>query len=175
MDQHLLIAAMTAFVIISAIALCVQAALLFGIYKATKMVTDQTTALVPQTKVILGQASNLLGTADITLQESHRQLVDLGAKAGEIVDSAKQQMAKIDSLVSDATSRAHNQLEKVELVVDDTVGRVHETVGAVHNGLLAPVRQINGLAAGARAAVGVFFRGGRPNVSEATQQDEMFI
>ena len=64
---------------------------------------------------------------------------------------------------------------QAELVVEDTVGRVHETVGAVHNGLLAPVRQINGLAAGAKAAVGVFLKGGRPNVAEATQQDEMFI
>jgi hypothetical protein len=186
MDQNLLIAVMAGFVIISAIALCIQAGLLFGIYKAAKAMSDQTTALLPQTKSILGQASNLIGHADTTVQEGHRQLVDLGVKAVEIADSAKLQMLKIDSLVSnsasridllvtDATARAHNQLEKVELVVDDTVGRVHETVGAVHNGLLAPVRQINGLAAGAKAAVGVFLKGGRPNVAEATQQDEMFI
>jgi len=102
-------------------------------------------------------------------------LIDIGAKAAGIVDSARLQMAKIDGLVTDATSRAHNQLERAELVVEDTVGRVHETVGAVHNGLLAPVRQINGLAAGVRTAVGVFLKGGRPNVSEATQEDEMFI
>jgi len=175
MDQNLLLAVMAAFVVISAIALCIQAGLLFGIYKSAKAMQEHTTALVPQTKVIMGQASNLLTVAEATVQESHKQLIDIGAKAAGIVDSARLQMAKIDGLVTDATSRAHNQLERAELVVEDTVGRVHETVGAVHNGLLAPVRQINGLAAGVRTAVGVFLKGGRPNVSEATQEDEMFI
>ena len=186
MDQNQLISVMTVFVVISAVAMCIQAALLYGIFKAFRAVSEEITALMPQTKAILGQTSSLLGNADKTLQEGHRQLVEVGARTSEIMDSARLQMAKIDSLVNntterietlvgDATARAHNQLEKVELVVDDTVGRVHETVGAVHNGLLAPVRQINGLAAGAKAAFGVFLRGGRPNVSEATHQDEMFI
>ena len=54
MDQNFLIAVMAAFVIISAIALCIQAGLLFGIYKSAKAIQDQTTSLMPQTKVDSG-------------------------------------------------------------------------------------------------------------------------
>ena len=91
------------------------------------------------------------------------------------MDTAQFQMEKVDSLITDVTTRARNQMERAEMVVDDTMGRVHETVGAVHNGILAPVRQINGLAAGVRTAVGVFLKGGRPSVAQATHEDEMFI
>jgi len=56
MDQNPLLAVMAAFVVISAIALCIQAGLLFGIYKSAKAMQEHTTALVPQTKVIMGQA-----------------------------------------------------------------------------------------------------------------------
>jgi hypothetical protein len=61
------------------------------------------------------------------------------------------------------------------MVVDDTVSRVHESVTAVHNGLLRPVREIQGIATGVRTAVEHFLRGGRPSVAQATQDDEMFI
>jgi hypothetical protein len=175
MSQEVLLWVMTVFVFIAAVALCIQAGLLFGIYKAAKALQEQTEAVVPQAKKILA-------IAEATLEESRKHIVDISArasemsaKAGDIVDSAKAQLAKIDLLVTDATSRARNQLERAELVVEDTVGRVHEAVAAVHHGVLVPVRQLNGLAAGLKAAVSVFLTGGRPNVAQATQEDEMFI
>jgi hypothetical protein len=175
MNQDLLLWVMTVFVFISAVALCVQAGLLFGIYRAAKSLQEQTAMVMPQAKKILA-------IAESTLEESRKHIVDISArasevsaKASEMMDSAKSQLAKIDSLVTDATARARNQFDRAELVVEDTVTRVHEAVGAVHSGVLAPIRQINGLAAGLRTAVTVFLTGGRPNVAEATHEDEMFI
>lgn len=175
MDVNLLLWIMLVFVAVSAIALCIQAGMLFGIYKATRMIEQQAAPLIPQAK-------NVLAIAEATLGESRKHIVDIAAKANEItakasdiMDNAKVQMSKIDTVVTDATARAKNQLERVEMVVDDTVGRVHESVSAVHHGILVPIRQVNGLAAGLKTAVGVFLRGGRPNVSEATQDTEMFI
>jgi hypothetical protein len=40
---------------------------------------------------------------------------------------------------------------------------------------LKPIREIQGMTAGVRAAVQHFLRGGRPSVAQATQDDEMFI
>jgi hypothetical protein len=175
MNQDLLLWVMTVFVFISAVALCVQAGLLFGIYRTAKSLQEQTASLMPQAKKILA-------IAESTLEDSRKHIVDISARASEmsakandIMDSAKSQLAKIDTLVTDATARARNQLDRAELVVEDTVSRVHEAVAAVHHGVLTPLRQINGLAAGLRTAVTVFLTGGRPNVAEATHQDEMFI
>jgi hypothetical protein len=167
-NQDLLLSVMAGFVVVAAIALVIQAGLLFGIYRTTKVVQEQTATLVPQAK-------HILSLAETTLQESRKHVVEITGKANELMDSAKAQFVKIDSLVTDATARAKNQVERAEMVVDDTISRVHESVSAVHHGILVPVRQANAVAAGVRTAVAVFLRGGRPNVAEATQDTEMFI
>jgi hypothetical protein len=45
----------------------------------------------------------------------------------------------------------------------------------VHGTVIAPIRQINGLAMGLRAALHYFLRGNRPSPDRATVDEEMFI
>ncbi|MGH9631512.1 MAG: hypothetical protein ACRD7E_24670 [Bryobacteraceae bacterium] len=168
MNQETLLLVMTVFVIVSAVALCIQAGLLFGIYKATKSVQEQAVSVLPQVRSILTKA-------EATVDESRKHVVEITAKANEMMDLGRTQLVKLDSVLTDASSRARVQLERAELVVDDTVSRVHESVTAVHNGILRPIREINGVAAGVKTAVAYFLRGGRPSVAQATQDDEMFI
>src|SRR5262245_28015142 len=168
MNQDLLLAVMTVFVIVAAVAMCIQATLLYGIFKSTRTLKTQATSLLPQVKTILT-------TAESTLDESRKNIVEITTKANEMMDIGKAQLVKLDAVITDASSRAKVQLERAELVVDDTVSRVHQSVTAVHNGILRPVKEIQGIATGVRAAVEHFLRGGRPSVAQATQDDEMFI
>jgi hypothetical protein len=168
MDPNLLLYIMTLFVFVSALALCVQAGLLYGIYKSTRNISEQANGIMPQVKSILTKA-------DQTVEQSRRQIVEITTKANEMMDLGKAQLVKLDTVVTDATSRAKSQLERAEMVVDDTVSRVHDSVTAVHNGILRPIREINGVAIGVRTAVNHFLRGNRPSVAQATQDDEMFI
>jgi hypothetical protein len=174
MNDSLLVV-MTVFVAVSAIALCIQAGLLFGIYKATRGLRDEATALIPQVRSVLGKA-------EATIEESRRNIVEITARANEItgkandlMDMGKVQMAKLDVVITDATQRAKVQLERAELVVDDTMSRVHQSVTAVHNGILRPVREIQAVTAGISAAIQHLLQGGRPSVAQATHDDEMFI
>jgi hypothetical protein len=166
---------MTVFVAVSAIALCVQAGLLLGIYKATKTLQEQAASVMPQVRSVLSKAES-------TIDESRRNIVEITTKANEIaaktndlLDSGKAQMVKLDGVVTEAAERAKVQLEKAEMVVDDTMTRVHQSVTAVHSGILRPVREIQAITAGVSAAVQAFLRGGRPSVAQATHDDEMFI
>ncbi len=168
MNQETLLYIMTAFVIISAIALCIQAGLLFGIYKTAKVMQDQVTSIMPQTKSILAKA-------ETTIDQSKQNIVEITEKANQMMDLGKAQLVKLDSVITDASARAKLQLERAEMVVDDTVSRVHQSVAAVHNGIIRPIREVQGVAAGVKTAVSVFMRGGRPSVAQATQDDEMFI
>jgi hypothetical protein len=170
-----LIVVMTVFVGLSAIALCIQAGLLFGIYKATKTIQEQTASVLPQVRSVLTKA-------EATIDESRKHVVEITAKANEIasktnelLDLGKAQMVKLDVVVTDASQRAKVQLERAEMVVDDTMTRVHQSVTAVHSGIIKPVREIQAVAAGVSAAVQHFLRGGRPSVAQATHDDEMFI
>jgi flagellar biosynthesis protein FliQ len=170
-----LLVVMTVFVAVSAVALCIQAGLLFGIYKAARTIQEQTASVLPQVRTVLGKA-------EATIDESRKHVTDITEKAAEIarktnelLDAGKAQMVKIDAVVTDASARAKVQLERAEMVVDDTMNRVHHSVTSVHAGIVKPVREIQAVAAGVSAAVQHFLRGGRPSVAQATHDDEMFI
>lgn len=191
-----LFAVMTFFVFLSAVALCIQAAMLIGMWKTTKALQEQVTSVLPQVRSVLSQADQILKDNRQTIMEITSKANEiaskateiaakasdmatkansLAAKANDMMDMGKAQMLKVDAVITDASDRAKIQLERAELIADDTMGRVHQTVTSVHNGVLRPVREVQGLAAGMRAAVQHLLRGGRPSVADATHDDEMFI
>jgi ElaB/YqjD/DUF883 family membrane-anchored ribosome-binding protein len=168
MDQTTLLYVMTGFVIIAAIALCIQAGMLFGIARTAKSLQNKIEPLVPKVE-------SLVDTTKTTVEQSRRQIADITTKANEILESTKTQLATIEEVVTDASTRAKVQLERVELVLDDTLSRAHQTVATVHEGIMKPLKEINGIAAGLRAALAFMARGNRPNVAQATSDEEMFI
>ncbi len=168
MNQEFLLGILTFFVAISGLAMLIQAGLLYGIYRHTKSIKTEALAILPQAKSILTKA-------EATLDESRKHIVEITAKANEMMDIGKSQLVKLDDVITDASSRAKIQLERAELVVDDTMSRVHHSVTSVHNGIIKPIREIQGITSGVRTALQHFLRGQRPSVAQATQDDEMFI
>jgi ABC-type transporter Mla subunit MlaD len=168
MDQTTLLYVMTAFVIISAIALCIQAGMLAAMYKTTKAMQQSIQPLVPKVE-------SLVDSATITIEQSRQQIAEVTQRTNEILDSTKRQLAMVEEVVTDATARAKVQLERMEMVLDDTVSRAHETVATLHGGIMRPLRQINGIAAGLRTALAFLARGERPSVDRVTTDEEMFI
>jgi hypothetical protein len=55
------------------------------------------------------------------------------------------------------------------------MSRAQEAVVAAHRGIMKPLREIQGVAAGVRTAVFYLMRGGRPSPAQATADEEMFI
>jgi hypothetical protein len=175
MNETTLLYVMTAFVIISAIALCIQAGMLTAIYKTTKSLQEKIDPLIPKVE-------SLVVKANTVAEQSGRQITEITTRANailessqDIVDSTKRQLAIVEDVVGDAAVRARVQMERVELVLEDTLSRAHETVAVVHDGIMRPLREVNGIAAGVRAALGALARGNRPTVDRATSDEEMFI
>src|SRR5262249_2139711 len=110
-----------------------------------------------------------------TLIESRKEIHEVTAQARDVLDLTKTQVLKVQVLLDDATTRAKSQMEHAELVIDDTLDRVHQTVTSVHRGISKPVREINGVAKGIKAAITQLVHGDRSKVIHATQEDEMFI
>jgi len=168
MDQTTLLYVMTAFVIIAAIALCIQAGLLAGMYKATRSMQQSIQPLIPKVE-------SLIDATKTTVEQSRQQIAEITTRTNDILDSTKRQLAMVEEVVSDASARAKVQLERMEMVLDDTVSRVHETVAVVHGGIMRPLREVNGIAIGLRAALAFLARGNRPSVDRVTTDEEMFI
>lgn len=168
MDQTTLLYVMTAFVIIAAIALAIQAGMLVAVNKKTKELHDKIVPLVPQVE-------SLVESTKMTVDLSKKQIAEISTRATAILDSTKNQLAMVEEVVTDVTARAKVQMDRVELVLDDTLSRAHETVALVHNGIIRPLREVSGVSAGIKAALSFLARGSRPSVDQATSDEEMFI
>ena len=72
MDQMTLLYVMTAFVIIAAIALCIQAGMLAAMYKTTKSLQAEIRPLLPKVE-------SLVDTTKITVEQSRKQIVEITA------------------------------------------------------------------------------------------------
>jgi len=168
MSEIALLYVMAAFVIVAAIALCIQAGMLAGIYRNTKALQESINPLLPKVE-------SLVTKANATVEQSGKQITEITTRANDILDSTKRQLAIVEEVVGDAAARAKVQMERVELVIDDTLSRAHETVAVVHDGIMRPLREVSGIAAGVRAALGSLARGNRPTVDRATSDEEMFI
>jgi hypothetical protein len=167
MDQQTLLTVMTAFVIIAAVALIIQAAMLAGIYKASRGMQENVQRLMPKIE-------GVLETSRQTIADSRKQIADITSKTSEILDTTRQQVHRIDEFLSDATARARVQMDRAEMVLDDAMVRTQRTVAVVEGGILKPIVQIQGVAAGIKTAL-TFLMRGRPNPEDAHSDEEMFI
>ena len=168
MTQETLLYIMTVFVIVSAVALVLQFFMLFGVYRSMKAIHDKISPLIPR-------AQSVLDTAERTIDQSRKNILEITAKANDVMDITRSQMSRVEETLGEMTSRLKVQMERIELVLDDSMSRVHETVASVHDGIMKPLREVNAVATGVRAAVAHLMRGGRPSVAQATSDEEMFI
>jgi hypothetical protein len=165
MDQNTLL---VVFVALAAVALLGQAVALLGLLLIAREIRQKTMSMWPQIEDIVAVSKR---SADRI--ETH--ITRIGATSVAILDVTKQQLVKVDELLSDASTRARVQMERAEMVLDDTMTRVQETVSIVQRGVLRPVREVHGILSGLRTALAHLSRGGRPTVDHATSDEEMFI
>src|ERR1044072_1828924 len=100
MDQNMLLYVMTAFVIIAAIALCIQAGMLVAVYKATKQMSEKVIPLVPKVESLIPRVESLIETSKVTVEQSRKQIAEISSRTNEILDSTKHQLALVEEVVT---------------------------------------------------------------------------
>jgi len=100
---------------------------------------------------------------------------ETAANARDVSVIAKDQAHRFAEVGRDIADRAKVQVARVDAAVDDTVDQVQHLGANVTSAVLKPVHEVNGVIAGIRAGVATYAQGRRPNVSRATQDEEMFI
>jgi hypothetical protein len=153
---------------LGALATIVQVALIFGIYKTARGINQRAEALQ-------GRAESALDAMKQMVEENRPKIADITAQAAEVVASAKVQMNRVDAFLADATEQAKVQMDRVDAIMLDTMGKVQETTAVVQSTILKPVREVNGVMSGLRAALSAYSKSARTPVDSATQDEEMFI
>jgi hypothetical protein len=167
MDQTLL-TVLTVFVIVSALALLIQAGMLVGLFVVARQLQAKVTQVMPEIQSILGTTKRTVSNVETHVQK-------IAGTTSSMLDITREQLLKVDDLMTDATTRAKVQMERAEMVLDDAMTRTQQTVSLVHHGVVRPVREIYGVVAGFRTALSHLGRGGRPTVDHVTSDEEMFI
>ncbi|MEZ5355893.1 MAG: hypothetical protein R2762_24945 [Bryobacteraceae bacterium] len=168
MDSNALVIVMAAAVVVSALALVSMSLMVFGIFKSVRALREQVGAFLPR-------AEALVETSHKTIVEAQSQMREISSRAVAVLDSTQGQLTRVDAFVGETTGRARVQMDRVELMLDDTLSRVHDTVVQLNSTVLKPMKEINGVAAGVRAALQHFLRANKPNITQVTSDEEMFI
>lgn len=122
------------------------------------------------------QAGLVLESANKVLAETRPRIVQITDEMVGIAKSGREQIDRVGEILHDAGSRALTRLEQIDRAVDSTVGQVEQAGEAVKRAVMTPMREVNGLAAGISAAVATLVHHSkRPQIDEATQDEEMFI
>jgi hypothetical protein len=171
MDQQAVLAlliVMTVFVIVAAVSQAIQAAMLYQLRKSALAMEEKVTKLAPKVEA-------LAESSRAAIDEGRASMAEITERSKEILDTTRRQLSRVEDVLEDAAGRARVQLDRAEMVVDDAMSRAQETVAVVHGGIMKPIREINAVAAGVRASIQYFMRGGRPSPDEVTADEEMFI
>jgi ABC-type transporter Mla subunit MlaD len=146
----------------------VMAVAILWIYRSSKRMEERVGLLLEKASPVLESARSLVDDARPRIQE-------MIARAAEITTSARDQVVRLDALMTETSDCVRIQIERIDAVVGDAVNRVQETTAAVQSTILKPVREVNGVVSGFRAAFSALARGNRASVDHATQDEEMFI
>jgi ABC-type transporter Mla subunit MlaD len=150
------------------VTILVMAVAMLWIYRSSRRLEEKLGLLVERVSPVLDSARSLVDDARPKIQE-------IIVRAAEISASARDQMTRLDALVTETSDCVRVQIERIDVVVGDAVNRVQETTAAVQSTILKPVREVNGVISGVRAALSTLARGNRASVDHATQDEEMFI
>ena len=83
MDNPLIII-LAVFVGISAIALCIQAGMLFGIYKSARSTEEHMKRVIPKVEIMLPKVEALVESSTAAVDMSRKQIQEITAKAARL-------------------------------------------------------------------------------------------
>ena len=157
-----------AAVVLACLAFVAQAFAMLGIYRIARRTQDK---VVP----LADRAEPILDTTRKILEESRPRISEISAEAVEIAKSARAQADRIGDLLADGAERAKARLAQIDKTEDETGEHVEQAGDVVKTAVMKPVREVNGIMAGMKAAITTLAGGRRASVDHATQDEEMFI
>jgi hypothetical protein len=163
---------LTIFVIVTALAVVMQAGILAGMFVALRKTSAKVESLADEIKV------KVLPTAEL----AQSMMIELRPKIATAIDNVsvsttvlRTQMERVDATLTDIIDRTRLQVIRADEFVNSTMDKLEETREAVQRTVVSPVRHISGLMHGVTAGLEAFFSRKRNREPVGAPQDEMFI
>ena len=162
-------------VVLACLAFVVQSVVFVLLYRVARKTQSKVEPLVDK-------AAPILDTTRQLLEENKPRVAEIAGEAVTIAKKTRLQVERIGDVLTDSAERAKARLAQIDRTVDETVEQVEHVVeqaghvgDAVKTAMLKPVKEVNGVMAGMKAALSTLAGSRRPSVDHATQDEEMFI
>jgi methyl-accepting chemotaxis protein len=133
---------MLVFVIVAAVAIVLQTAILFAFYKLTR----ETTARIENIAGRLEQQTTpVLVTAQAILEDAQPKLAEITSNLAESTATVRAHVAQMADATGEIVERARNQAARLDELVSTTVEKIEVTTDFVQHGVINPVRRIYAL------------------------------
>ena len=164
---------LTVALILVAIAVLMQAAAMLGIWLAIRRIPGQIESVRADVKQ---RIDPLTQSALEIVNNSREPLRTISANLAEISTILRDRTTNADQVAAELLEKSRSQITRVDRMVSDLVEKVEDTADAVQKGVLGPVQEISAVVKGVRSGLEFLFSRRRvTNVSEATQDEQLFI
>jgi methyl-accepting chemotaxis protein len=164
------------FVAIVAVAILMQAGILFAIFKALSRLNVE----VREARQSFENTKEpLFSDLKSLIKQSVELVSNLNRMSGDFVkisSTARSQVEKFDGLVSETADMARQQVLRLDALVGSTIDQIEHTSRVVQDSILAPVREVSAVIKGVKTGLEFLTSKRRPTtVDKATQDEAMFI
>ena len=164
---------LTVALILVAIAVLMQAGAMLGIWLAIRKVPGQIENMRADVKQRLDP---LTQSALEIVNNSREPLRTISANLAEISTILRDRTSNADQVAAELLDKSRSQIVRVDRMVSELVEKVETTADAVQKGVLGPISEVSAVVKGVRSGLEFLFTRRRvTNVSEATQDEQLFI
>lgn len=164
---------LTAFVIVTATAVAIQAAILYGMFRVVKVILAKTEEIESSVK---GHLNPLLDSMHAVTSSVREPVNTILTNFVEISGLVRQRAASADVVAADVLERVQVEVARVDELLTGILERVERAAEAAERGVLVPVREISAVIAGLRQGFAFFFARRRRSSSQAgPHEEQLFI
>jgi hypothetical protein len=163
-----------AFIVIAAVAIVIQMAILLGMFIQMKIAIEKFTTIATDVKV---RVDPILLRVDRILEDSEDKVASITSDTAEITRLARGQAQRIDRVVTDSLERLRVQVIRADQILTGALEVIEDTGTRVRKTLWAPVQQVSAVLKGVKVGIDVLrgSQGRRGESDGATQDEELFI
>jgi hypothetical protein len=163
-----------AFIVIAAIAIVVQMAILVAMFVQLKMSMQEFTRIANE---LQGRVDPILLRVDRILEDSEERISSVMGDTAEITRIARGQAQKVDRVVTEALERLRIQVIRADQILTGAMEVVDEAGSKFRNTLWGPIRQASAVMKGIKVGLDMLRRqqNNKPESDPVSQDEELFI
>jgi ElaB/YqjD/DUF883 family membrane-anchored ribosome-binding protein len=141
---------LTAFVIVTALAVVIQAGILMAMAVAARKTQTRALAIVEELRGTLGP---MLATAKDLLEDTAPKIKNIASNLEHGSDVLKTQSDQLQAALDDLLQRSHKHVQHADMIVEEALDSVDHTRASITHLVAQPIKWASAISNGLRAAV----------------------